>query len=356
MASTRLAFLAAGVLIGLLASPPMAVADENAGDASDWFPLESISFLVENDSIGGTDRHYTNGLKASVLLKKDRLNIFSGWLARTLKLFPDGCEKVSGEGKKLPDVCERRIGFALGQNIYTPGDLTATTLQIDDRPYAGWLYGELGLTSQTKDRLDSVAISLGVIGPASQANDVQRAWHRAFNITRPRGWQHQLKNEPALNITYERSRRFEWHRTPLFGLDTDFTPHGGLSLGNVFTYAAAGLMARVGQDFAGDFGGPPRIRPSMPGAAHFEPPGGFGWYLFAGVEGRAVARNIFLDGNTFTDSHSVDKKTFVGDAQLGLALIFRRFRITYTQVLRTIEFDGQATPHHFGAISVTVNF
>ncbi|MEE8140002.1 MAG: lipid A deacylase LpxR family protein, partial [Alphaproteobacteria bacterium] len=148
-----------------------------------------------------------------------------------------------------------------------------------------------------------------------------------------------------------------WHRTPLFGIDDDFTPQGGLSHGHVFTNAAAGLLVRVGEDLAGDFGGPPRIRPSMPGAAHFQPPAsGFGWYLFAGVEGRAVARNIFLDGNTFTDSHSVDKKTFVGDAQLGLALIFRRFRITYTQVLRTIEFDGQATPHHFGAISVTANF
>jgi len=343
MASPRLAFPALLALIsqiGLLAAPPMAVAQGGTGLS---FPLESFSLLVENDSIAGTDRHYTNGLKVSILLKKDRLKKFSGWLARTLPLFPDGGD--------------RRIGFALGQNIYTPGDISVATLQADDRPYAGWLYGELGLTAQTADRLDSVALSLGVIGPASQADGVQKTWHRMCNITRPRGWQHQLNNEPALNITYEHARRFAWPRTPAFGLDTDFTPHVGLSLGNVFTYAAAGLMTRLGEDFAGDFGGPPRIRPSLPGAAHFQPPtGGFGWYLFAGIEGRAVARNIFLDGNTFSDSHSVNKKILVGDAQLGLALIFRRFRITYTQVLRTIEFDGQATPHQFGAISVTANF
>jgi len=36
-------------------------------------------------------------------------------------------------------------------------------------------------------------------------------------------------------------------------------------------------------------------------------------YLFAFVDGRAVGRDIFLDGNTFTDSHSVTRKTFVGD-------------------------------------------
>ncbi len=368
---TRFALIVVGALVGFLAAPPMALADENAGDASDWFPLESISFLVENDSISGTDRHYTNGLKASVLLKKDRLKKFSRWLAKTLKLFPASCEerlgedqkrsdrdqKRSGQDKKHPDACERRIGFALGQNIYTPGDLAVTTLQTEDRPYAGWLYAELGMTAQTENRLDSVAISLGVIGPASQADDVQRAWHRLLNITQPRGWQHQLKNEPALNISYQRSWRYFKDNSSFFGFDADAMSHLGFSLGNVFTNAAAGLTVRIGDDFKGDFGGPPRIRPSMPGAAHFKPPeDGFGWYLFAGIEGRAVARNIFLDGNTFTDSHSVDKKILVGDAQLGLALLFKPVRITYTQVFRTIEFDGQVTPHHFGAFSVTWNF
>ncbi|MCZ6609287.1 MAG: lipid A deacylase LpxR family protein [Alphaproteobacteria bacterium] len=320
-------------LVALAAAAPAHGAEDRA----------SFSVLVENDSFGGTDRHYTNGLKASWLSKKGGIKGLSRWLARALPLFPkDG---------------DRRIGFAVGQNIYSPADLSATTLQTEDRPYAGWLYGELGLTAQTRNRLDSVALSLGVIGPASQADDVQKAWHRLFNITRPRGWEHQLNNEPALNISYQHRRRYFRENTPFFGLDADVMPHLGLSLGNVFTYGAAGLTVRFGDDFAGDFGGPPRIRPSMPGAGHFQSPAsGFGWYLFAGIEGRAVARNIFLDGNTFTDSHSVDKKTFVGDAQLGFALIFRRFRITYTQVLRTFEFDGQATPHTFGAISLTANF
>jgi len=303
----------------------------------------SFSILVENDTFSGTDRHYTNGLKASWLSKKGDFAGFSHWLARALPLFPE--------------TGDRRIAFAVGQNMYTPDDLAVATLQTGDRPYAGWLYGEVGLTAQNDHRLDSIAISLGMIGPASQADDTQRTWHRLFNITRPRGWEHQLDNEPALNITYEHARRFDGPRTPLLGLDTDFIPHAGASLGNVFTYAAAGVMARMGRDFAGDFGGPPRIRPSMPGAGHFQSPAsGFGWHLFAGIEGRAVARNIFLDGNTFTDSHSVDKKILVGDAQLGFALIFPRFRITYTQVLRTIEFDGQDKPHHFGAISLTANF
>lgn len=303
----------------------------------------SISFLVENDSFGTTDRHYTNGLKASWLSKKSQFTGLSRWLAETLPIFPNGGA--------------RRIGFAVGQNMYTPEDLSATALLTDDRPYAGWLYAELGMTAQTDNRLDSVAISLGVIGPASQADDLHEFWHDTFGFTRARGWDNQLENEPALNITYQHSRRYYRENTAAFGLDADLMPHLGFSLGNVFTYGAAGLTMRLGNDFKGDFGGPPRIRPSMPGSSHFEPPAGnFGWYLFAGIEGRAVARNIFLDGNTFTSSHSVDKKTFVGDAQVGIALIFPRFRLTYTQVISTNEFEGQDHPHNFGALSLTANF
>src|SRR3546814_3846176 len=39
----------------------------------------------------------------------------------------------------------------------------------------------------------------------------------------------------------------------------------------------------------------------------------FGLYHFVSAEGRLMVRNIFLDGNTFEDSHSVDKYPRVFD-------------------------------------------
>ena len=56
-----------------------------------------------------------------------------------------------------------------------------------------------------------------------------------------------------------------------------------------------------------------RIEPSLPGSDFFEPTGGFSAYVFAGVDGRAIARNLFLDGNTFEGSRSVNKMNLVGD-------------------------------------------
>lgn len=121
------------------------------------------------------------------------------------------------------------------------------------------------------------------------------------------------------------------------------------------TFAGAGTILRLGQGLDVDYG-PPLIRPSLSGLAAVEKRPDLAWYVFAGIQGRAVARDIFLDGNTFASSHSVDKKLLVGDAQLGLAVIYRGVRLAVTQVYRTREFDGQRQADRFGAISLSANF
>lgn len=301
----------------------------------------SIALLVENDLFAGTDRHYTNGLRLAYLSPEDDLPPYGQWLARNLPVLdPDG---------------RKRIGWAIGQSMFTPRDIDRRELLVNQRPYAGWLYAEVGLVSYGERRMDSATLSFGVIGPLSLAGATQRWWHDSFGFTEPKGWGNQLRNEPAINLTVERKWRNAGRSALPFGLQTDFTPHLGGSLGNVFTHAAAGATARIGHALEDDFG-PQRIRPSLPGSDHFTPHNRFGWYLFGGFETRAVLRNIFLDGNTFRSSHSVRKKPIVADFQAGVALIFPRFRLTYTHVLRTTEFEGQTRPDRFGAISLTSRF
>jgi hypothetical protein len=64
---------------------------------------------------------------------------------------------------------------------------------------------------------------------------------------------------------------------------------------------------------------------------------GFGLFLLAGAEGRAVVRNIFLDGNTSKDGHSVDKKHFVGHLETGVASVWRNLELPYAHACRTGE-------------------
>lgn len=112
---------------------------------------------------------------------------------------------------------------------------------------------------------------------------------------------------------------------------------------------------RLGYDLPADYG-PPRIRPSLPGSDFFIPTQKLSGYLFAGVEGRGVAHNIFLDGNTFRDSHSVDKENWVGSFQLGATVIYKAMRISYEQVFMTKEFKTQIDPAQFSALTVSWRF
>ena len=69
-----------------------------------------------------------------------------------------------------------------------------------------------------------------------------------------------------------------------------------------------------------------------------------------------IARNLFLDGNSFEDSRSVSKKWLVGDLALGGALTFDAFRLAFTHVIRTREYATQTRPDRFGAVDLTVRF
>jgi lipid A 3-O-deacylase len=116
-------------------------------------------------------------------------------------------------------------------------------------------------------------------------------------------------------------------------------------------------MARIGFNMPDDYG-PMRIQPSLPGSDYYEPgqDGLLGAYLFAGLEGRAVARNLFLDGNTFESSRSVSKLNLVGDLVLGAAVTFDYARLAFTHVIRTREYKNQKGADQYGALDLTLRF
>lgn len=114
-------------------------------------------------------------------------------------------------------------------------------------------------------------------------------------------------------------------------------------------------MLRVGQRLDADFG-PRRIRPALAGSRFFRPREAFGWYVFAGVDGRAVAHDIFLDGNTYRRSRSADRRPFVGDVSAGAAMFLGRARLTFTCTIRSRAFDGQRDPSRFASLSLSFRF
>lgn len=340
------------VLLLLLMSIALALGSDPCEAAED---RRTFSFYFENDLFADTDQQYTNGIKLS-------------WISEDLTGYaksdslPDWSLPIIS---RLPFINEqglqRNVALSIGQNMYTPEDISVESLIEDDRPYAGWTYFGIGLHSKNERRLDSMEIQLGIVGPLSFAEQTQKLVHKLSDNQSPNGWDNQIKNEPGLAVVYERKWRF-FYNGPVGESGLDFIPHLGGALGNIHTYANAGMEARIGWNLPRDFG-TSLIRPAGDSNAplndhdpRLSRDQNFSLYVFAGADGRGVLRNIFLDGNTFTDSHSVDKKYFVADVGVGIGLIIHRFKLTYTHVLQTKEFKGQKDNQTFGSITLAYTY
>lgn len=303
-----------------------------------------ITFVIENDSLGGgTDKNYTSGV---------RLNY-----THVGAKFPDIAYKIDRLVPAFEINKTSSIYYSLGQSIYTPRDITLGASNEDDRPWAAFLYGSLGIVTLTDNHTDEAEATLGIVGPAAMGEWAQKSIHKHLTDSlNPEGWSHQLKNEPGVMLAWQRG----W---PMFmngHIQNNFwsvKPYAGVTLGNIKTYGDVGFTISLSPFESKWQDTPVRVRPAMPGTGIYEiPQNKWSWSLFSGLEARAVVHDIFLDGNTFTDSHSIEKKTFVADANAGLALTYNNTRISYTVVYRTKEFDSQDNPEIFGALSLGVRF
>lgn len=339
--------LSVAVLLALSA-PSVAAESGSAADVVeplvDPDPRGTFSFILDNDLFGDTDRYYTNGFQFAWRSATDTV---PAWLA------------VAGRATApvLPPGGVRRWGLAFGQEIYTPEDIFRDEPDPADRPYAAWLYGAVSYSVYTDTSFAAAELQAGVVGPSALGEQVQNTVHAFNGGDLAEGWDAQLDDEPGLNLLFTRLWRYDWALDPEAprGYAVGIVPSLDASLGNVRTHAGAGLLVRAGRNLGADFG-PPRIRPSVGGSAFVQPEGRWGWYVFASAQGRAVVRDIFLDGNSFADGPRVDRKPLVAEGSLGAALVFPAGRLSYAQTFRSEEFVGQETSSEFGSITLTLRF
>ena len=306
-----------------------------------------LNVWIENDLVVRTDQHYTHGTRIAYLAQEHSLE--------ESKLRWDG-----DIAQWLPSLGMTpfawRPGFAITQNIYTPRDTDIPTLLVDERPYSGWLYatGSLlirGKTTAGTDVLDYWAMNLGVVGPASLAEQAQNGIHSIRDIDEAQGWDNQLRNEPDIGIRYGRGLRYS---APINGEWTsDFLPFAGAQLGTVQTFASVGTQWRIGLRLPDDFGWR-SIDDVLPGS------GGRmgvdqsvrGFYFFLGVEARYYGHNTLVEGNLLHDSHSVQIQPLLGEFKVGIVYSGKHWDFAYTHMVRSKEFRSQEDADSFGSVSV----
>ncbi|MEG3619962.1 lipid A deacylase LpxR family protein [Magnetovibrio sp. PR-2] len=315
-------------------------------------------FQWDNDKVADTDRHYTNGMRIGYVPDdmwapfQSSTDFLVAWLG------------FGGFGDIAP--AQRADGWVFGQDMYTPEDVLSYTPDPNDRPYAGWTYVGLTSLAQTQnaslgmDQQDTLEVDIGIVGPEARAGETQNWFHRQINVAESNGWNSQIGTEPGLLITRTVKLRSQtWDDWNDWGLGVDAIPHATGQLGNIKIGASAGLTFRFGQNLREDFG-PIYGTFAIPRQA----PKSFVWAFYAGAEGRAVVRDIFLDGNTLKDSPDVDRNPFVLESRFGLVghvpvpegWGLKGARMDLSHVIRSREFRSQDKIDRYGSFKLILNF
>jgi len=299
-----------------------------------------MTFDFTNDMFFGTDRGFTGGGKFN-------------WLWELAEI-PDGNPRKSWLPFIKTPGFRHAISFSIGMNVYTPDDIRIPDLLPNDRPYAGYLFVSLGIHSFNHQWKETIAFDIGVVGPWAHAEQTQKFIHEVVNVHGPEGWHNQLRNELTFQIYYE--NRLKFLRTSLtkrFGFE--LIPHFGGGAGNVYIYAHSGAQMRMGWNMPEDFG-IPIPRPDGETDPNYQYHTKSGLYVFAALDGQAVLRNIFLDGNTFQSSHHVEKNTFTGNLILGVSLTLGRVNFSFAMVRGTKKYTTESADQKNGIFSISFSY
>lgn len=313
----------------------------------------ALGFYIENDTrnIGGpgSDQAYSNGFKFTYIEADDTVPKWATQLANRTDFLRNEVEHAKSN-----------FGLSFGQQIYTPNDTSRSDLITDDRPYAGWLY--LGVAGHIKNenRAHFVEVDAGVVGPEAMGEKVQNEFHRMIQDEYAQGWRNQLQTEPTLELSYQqRVKYYELQDGDRFGKYFDVIPYFGGNLGNVLVAAHAGVIARLGMHLADDFG---PTRPSASDGDAFVTPTAaqddqkHSFYVYGGIRGNAIARDIFLDGNTFRDSQRVKKYPFTTETEFGVGAQILPWSVVWRFVTRSPEFEQKSKFNSFASISILYFF
>ena len=299
--------------------------------AADDLP-KLASITIENDFFAGFDQHYTNGIQAAFLADV-------GAVPEALHAAPPFRWSVDPQAV-----------VAVGQRMYTPANSDRESPDPHDRPYGGWLYLMTDVRTRADDVVDHVSATIGIVGPSAGAARTQDAFHRLTHEPRSRGWGAQLHGEPTFMAGFERA----WPgvaRTRIADEQVDLSLRAGATLGTPFTYAGAGAVLRFGRHLPTDL---PTTHISLgPSRDGFRGASRFGWYAWIGGDARAVARNVFVQGNTCRDSARVGLRRYGLDGHAGIAAVWRTARVGFTLVHRSREFEGQGGSDKFGQLAVS---
>lgn len=180
---------------------------------------KEFGFITDNDlyTSSKNDMYYTNGLE-----------LFFRYLSKNEN------EKIN---KKITE-------FRVGQYIYNPRFINETAVDINDRPFTGYLFAEAGRSFfYQSESVLKTDFQLGYMGPNAFGRETQESFHHVIGYKRVYGWENQLHNALAVQAHVMYSKK-------LFpGKHNDFVDlhfQSEANLGTIFDGVSTGFLARIG--------------------------------------------------------------------------------------------------------------
>lgn len=308
----------------------------------------TVYLTFDNDFIANSDDGYTNGFQLGYV-SPARASFSDGPVPTGFGRWLDQLPPFSGEER------QRFLAYSLAQRMFTPQDIDRTEVIEDDLPYTGLLVLSGTIAAQSRTHLDAFTVTLGITGEASLAEPAQRVIHRTLGNQEPQGWEHQIESEPLLNLLYEHRWRVWDYQAGVTNGDVILS--GSAAVGNLMTMATSGVGVRWGHNVPDDFFVPPPFfGEETVGALPYDGrrKGTMAVYLAASVDAAAFANLIYLDGNTFSDSHSVAHDHWYMRAHIGVHVHAGRMALAVSLVHATLPWDRPdgATWETYGRISL----
>ena len=279
-----------------------------------------LTVNFDNDILNYTDRFYTNGIRIDFISPSLHANPVAGLLL------------------PYPKNAVNYYGLSLVQNMFTPSTTKTGGILYGDRPYAAYLYlSTFKITNDLPRKYRQYSeLSLGIIGPGSYGEWVQRSFHNSVPTNHePLGWEFQIKNDVAANY------RIDLDKGIWSGRNAGIITTAGGSLGTLYTHFQGGIHVRAG------WFNPWFISPLPMGAAARQGLGlrSFECTFFIKTAGRVVGYNATLQGGLFNKSsvYTIPDRQisrFVLRSSAGINLSWRGLGMDVEQFLLSPEYSG----------------
>jgi len=289
-----------------------------------------FGFKSDNDSyLGqGSDRYYTNGLFINFRHALDQQKLREGLEKKTYEL-------------------------SAGQKMYNPYSGYAPDPALQDRPFAGYLYVEGAMNwFYSNESILKASAQIGTTGKNSLAEDGQELLHRVVGFYDLEGWDYQIRNELAVNLSAQYSRLL----TRTADNAVEFSFEGYANLGTTFSGAGAGILFRTGnlnQLFNSAYtdaviGNNAKTKALVKRE----------FFFYAKPQLNLVAYDATIQGSMFNNNSPVtfDQKPLVFAQQLGVDYSSQRFTVDFGVIFKTKEVKSTARAHQWGSISMFYRF